>query len=94
MIEKVSYGPYIELFARRPAEGWDVWGNEVESTIALPVSKPVTDEQEEAKFVGVTTPPYENPPSNVEPGRATNFGTCKTCGKVTIGGRCILGNHN
>lgn len=29
MIEKVSYPPYIELFARKPHEGWDVWGNEV-----------------------------------------------------------------
>lgn len=28
--------PRIELFARRPAEGWDVWGNEIESAI-LPV---------------------------------------------------------
>jgi len=23
-------GPYLELFARRPRPGWDVWGNEVE----------------------------------------------------------------
>lgn len=29
MIERVSAGPYIELFARREAPGWDVWGNEV-----------------------------------------------------------------
>lgn len=29
MVELVSAGPYLELFARRPAEGWDVWGNEV-----------------------------------------------------------------
>lgn len=29
MIERVSYPPYIELFARKPHEGWDVWGNEV-----------------------------------------------------------------
>jgi N6-adenosine-specific RNA methylase IME4 len=28
-------GPYLELFARRPREGWDVWGNEVESSIQL-----------------------------------------------------------
>jgi N6-adenosine-specific RNA methylase IME4 len=28
MIEKVSYAPMIELFARRPALNWDVWGNE------------------------------------------------------------------
>lgn len=30
MIEKVSYGPRIELFARQKHEGWDVWGNEVD----------------------------------------------------------------
>ncbi len=30
MIEKVSYGPRIELFAREKHKGWDVWGNEVE----------------------------------------------------------------
>lgn len=29
MIEKVSYEPRIELFARKHTEGWDVWGNEV-----------------------------------------------------------------
>jgi N6-adenosine-specific RNA methylase IME4 len=29
MIELVSPGPYVELFARRPAPGWSVWGNEV-----------------------------------------------------------------
>lgn len=28
MIERVSPGPYLELFARRPAAGWDVWGNQ------------------------------------------------------------------
>ena len=27
--------PYLELFARRPREGWDVWGNEVDSTIEI-----------------------------------------------------------
>lgn len=29
MIEKVSYDPRIELFARKEIEGWDCWGNEV-----------------------------------------------------------------
>lgn len=29
--------PRIELFARRKAEGWDVWGDEVESDISLEV---------------------------------------------------------
>ena len=29
MIERVSYEPRIELFARNQSTGWDVWGNEV-----------------------------------------------------------------
>lgn len=29
MIERVSPGPYLELFARRRVAGWSVWGNEV-----------------------------------------------------------------
>jgi N6-adenosine-specific RNA methylase IME4 len=28
LIEKVSPGPYVELFARRRRPGWDAWGNE------------------------------------------------------------------
>ncbi len=28
---------YLELFARRKREGWDVWGNEVESDIKLEI---------------------------------------------------------
>lgn len=35
MIEAVSYGPYLELFARRAAPGWDVWGNQVDPDIRL-----------------------------------------------------------
>lgn len=30
MIERVSYGPRVELFARETHPGWDVWGNEVD----------------------------------------------------------------
>ena len=30
LIEQQSDGPRIELFARRPREGWDVWGDEVD----------------------------------------------------------------
>ncbi|MEN6565889.1 MAG: MT-A70 family methyltransferase [Veillonellales bacterium] len=33
MIEKVSYEPRIELFARERFTGWDVWGNEISSNI-------------------------------------------------------------
>jgi N6-adenosine-specific RNA methylase IME4 len=31
IIERVSEGDYLELFARRPQHGWDSWGNEIES---------------------------------------------------------------
>lgn len=30
LVEWMSHGPYLELFSRKSAEGWDVWGNEVE----------------------------------------------------------------
>jgi N6-adenosine-specific RNA methylase IME4 len=36
IIERVSPGPYLELFARRPRHGWDVWGNEIDSDIEIP----------------------------------------------------------
>lgn len=29
MIERVSYAPRIELFARQASEDWDAWGNEL-----------------------------------------------------------------
>jgi N6-adenosine-specific RNA methylase IME4 len=35
LVEQVSPGPYLELFARRKRLNWDSWGNEVESDIAL-----------------------------------------------------------
>jgi N6-adenosine-specific RNA methylase IME4 len=30
MIVKASPGPYLELFGRKPADGWVIWGNEIE----------------------------------------------------------------
>lgn len=30
MIERVSYAPRIEIFARQHVPGWDAWGNELE----------------------------------------------------------------
>ncbi|WP_234531659.1 MT-A70 family methyltransferase [Streptomyces shenzhenensis] len=39
LIERLSDGPYIELFARRrppSTRGWSIWGNEVESDICIP----------------------------------------------------------
>lgn len=35
LVERCSPGPYLEMFARRPRHGWHVWGNEVDSDIAL-----------------------------------------------------------
>lgn len=34
MVERVSPGPYLELFARRRRYGWDVWGNEAPTAAA------------------------------------------------------------
>jgi N6-adenosine-specific RNA methylase IME4 len=36
LIEQVSEGPRLELFARRQRLGWDVWGDEVPCSIRLP----------------------------------------------------------
>jgi len=36
IVEQVSPGPYLELFARRHQPGWDVWGNEIESDVVIP----------------------------------------------------------
>lgn len=36
MIQRLSPGPYLELFARRPMPGWDVWGNQVNANISIP----------------------------------------------------------
>ena len=46
IIERVSPGPKrLELFARRPFAGWDVWGNEIRSDIDIP-GYPVPDSPE------------------------------------------------
>jgi N6-adenosine-specific RNA methylase IME4 len=53
IIERVSSGPYLELFARRrppSSSDWSVWGNEIDSDIALPgypVPSDVTRDQRE-----------------------------------------------
>jgi N6-adenosine-specific RNA methylase IME4 len=36
LVERCSPGPYLELFARQPREGWQVWGNEVSGDATLP----------------------------------------------------------
>ena len=35
LVEQVSPGPYLELFARRQRLGWDTWGNEALEHVAL-----------------------------------------------------------
>jgi N6-adenosine-specific RNA methylase IME4 len=34
LIESCSPGPYLELFARYPREGWEVWGSEADAATA------------------------------------------------------------
>ncbi len=36
LVERVSPGPYLELFARRARFGWDYWGDESLGTATLP----------------------------------------------------------
>lgn len=36
--ERVSPGPYLELFARRQRLGWDTWGNEAHNHVGLEVA--------------------------------------------------------
>ena len=35
-IEQLTAGPYLELFARAPRTGWDVWGNQTEKFSKMP----------------------------------------------------------
>lgn len=46
IVEQVSPGPYLELFARRKRPGWAVWGNEVESDICMPNASTLVHEPE------------------------------------------------
>ena len=36
VIERVSPGPYLELFARRPRHGWAAWGDMIDSDVDIP----------------------------------------------------------
>lgn len=38
LVEQVSPGPYVELFARRDRLGWDTWGNESLGTAEMAVA--------------------------------------------------------
>jgi N6-adenosine-specific RNA methylase IME4 len=35
VIERISEGPFLELFARRRQPGWDAWGNQVKSDVVI-----------------------------------------------------------
>ena len=39
LVERVSPGPYLELFARRNRLGWDTWGNESLEHVSLEVGQ-------------------------------------------------------
>jgi len=36
VVESVSPGPYLEMFARRKRHGWHVWGNELANDVEMP----------------------------------------------------------
>ncbi|SHQ95779.1 Transcriptional activator, adenine-specific DNA methyltransferase [Mycobacteroides abscessus subsp. abscessus] len=36
VIERLSDGPYLELFARRPRHNWHAWGNQIDSDVVIP----------------------------------------------------------
>lgn len=38
LVERVSPGPYLELFARRQRLGWDTWGNEALEHVTMSAS--------------------------------------------------------
>jgi len=85
MIEIVSYGPYLEMFARKEISGWDVWGNEVESSVILSESKPhSTDAQDGKGSEDVTPAPNESPPPNAESDKifSSNERVCFKCGAI------------
>jgi N6-adenosine-specific RNA methylase IME4 len=51
VIERVSDGPYLELFARRRQTGWDAWGNEIDSDVSLP-GYPVPSDRKQGRAGG------------------------------------------
>lgn len=40
-IRRASPGPYLEMFARTPADGWTCWGNEIERGLLFPHAEDV-----------------------------------------------------
>jgi len=52
LIERVSDGAYLELFARRKRQNWSSWGNEIESDVKIE-GYPVPHYSKKAKKSGV-----------------------------------------
>jgi N6-adenosine-specific RNA methylase IME4 len=55
VIERLSDGPYLELFARRRPSSrvdWSVWGNEIDSDISIPGYPVPSDRRTEAERRG------------------------------------------
>ena len=46
LIERVSPGPRLELFAQRQAEGWTVWGDQVQPDL---FAKTIVDSEAEGR---------------------------------------------
>jgi N6-adenosine-specific RNA methylase IME4 len=71
MVEQVSPGPYVELFARRQRLGWDTWGNECFKT--APVSEPpimtTTDRPPHVGFAQPSARPADQSAAGAPEGR-------------------------
>jgi N6-adenosine-specific RNA methylase IME4 len=51
VIERISGGQYLELFARRRQPGWHAWGNEIDSDISIP-GYPVPSDRMQSRAEG------------------------------------------
>jgi N6-adenosine-specific RNA methylase IME4 len=49
VIERLTPGPYLELFARRARPGWSVWGNQLEKSDVVLAEHPVPGEHGERR---------------------------------------------
>ncbi|MGV9834259.1 MT-A70 family methyltransferase [Nocardia niigatensis] len=62
VIERVSRGPYLELFARRPQPGWHSWGNQIDSDIVIPGYPVPSDRRHRQSTDPNPLPEHETPP--------------------------------
>ena len=76
IVERISPGPYLELFARRARPGWTVWGNEVESHAHLSGGEAVRSDELLAQFG-----PQLTPQEIVECIALSGEPCCQACGR-------------